>query len=93
MRKPTTANQPATAEPEALQRLADRLCRAGLREPACLALQTLSPVAFLSSQLALFVQPFLRGSAWQPYADALTHETSWETLQQHLERNAQANRD
>lgn len=68
----------------AVQKLAALIDRAGLRAPASIALEALQPLDFLSSQVALFVQPFSRGQSWERYTAALTSEAGWGELRHSL---------
>jgi hypothetical protein len=70
---------------EALHHLAAWLERAGLRVPVAMTLEMLRPLDFLSSQAVLFAHPFARGSRWECYTSALTHEQSWHDLRQLLD--------
>ncbi len=71
---------------ETLHHLAVAITRAGWRTPVALALDAFLPLAFLSSQLALFARPFTMGSSWEQYALALTDEASWQELSTLLAR-------
>lgn len=71
---------------ETLQRLATAITRTGLYVPASIALDIMQPLDFLSSQVALFVQPFTTGCRWEHYALVLTEETSWKELRSLLSR-------
>lgn len=77
---------PNDPEREALQQLVDQIAQAGLRGPACFALDMIRPFDFLSSQVALFVQPFTTGCRFERYAVALTEEASWKELRRLLAR-------
>jgi hypothetical protein len=74
---------------EALRHLAAWIERAGLRVPVAMTLEMLRPLDFLSSQAALFAHPFARGSRWERYTSALTHEQSWHDLRDLLDAPAQ----
>lgn len=73
---------------ESLQHLARRINRSALRVPVTMALDALRPVDFLSSQAALFARPFVRGTGWDAYTFALTHEANWTTLRTLLRQQA-----
>lgn len=68
------------------QHIAEQIERAGLREPAALLLDVLLPLDVLSSQLALFVRPLVRGTGLHPYADLLADTATWHTLRRLLDR-------
>lgn len=70
---------------EALHPLVAAVSRLGLREPASLVLDILRPLDVVSSQMALFLQPFAAGSRWGACTRALTDETGWVALRQLLE--------
>lgn len=74
---------------EALHHLAAWIERAGLRVPVAMTLEMLRPLDFLSSQAALFAHPFARGSRWERYTSALTHEQSWHDLRALLDTPSQ----
>jgi hypothetical protein len=74
------SNASANEHTHALYDLAARIERVGLCVPVRMILDTLQPVDFLSSQAAVFVQPFVRGSSWERYTAALTYEEQWDTL-------------
>ncbi len=76
------ASPPPTDPPpgDALQHLARDLTAAGLDAPALLLLDVLQPLDVVSSQVALFCQPFMRGMAWHRYCAALSDPTAWATL-------------
>lgn len=76
--------------PAPLERLAAQIERAGLTAPMVLVLDALRPLDFLSSQLALFVQPFTQGSAWEGSTRALTTEAGWAGLRTLLAPKAPA---
>lgn len=71
---------------DTVRTLAATIERAGLRVPISMALDALRPLDFLSSQAALFVHPFTRGSSWEHYTAVLTNEQSWAHLRQLLNR-------
>lgn len=73
---------------EALQDLSQRLARAGLQDSAALVLDLIKPLDFLSSQVALFCQPFVRSGPWGQYTAALTDEAGWQELRQLLHPEA-----
>ncbi len=77
----------ATA-PDAISKLADTITHAGLRDPLALALDMISPIDFISSQVALFVRPFTYGSQWEQYTSALAEETNWQTLRTLLQKES-----
>jgi hypothetical protein len=67
-----------------IRRLAEGIDRAGLRAPAALILDLLSPVDVISSQLALLAHPFVRGTGLDPYARLLADSASWQELRRLL---------
>jgi hypothetical protein len=69
---------------EALQDLTQRLAQVGLHDSATLVLDIIKPLDFLSSQVALFCQPFVRSGQWGQYTAALTAEAGWQELRQLL---------
>lgn len=69
---------------DALQHLARHLTTAGMDAPALLLLDVLQPLDVVSSQVALFCQPFVRGMAWHRYCAALSDPTAWATLRAHM---------
>jgi len=69
---------------EALRDLSQRLARAGLHDSAALVLDIIKPLDFLSSQVALFCQPFVRSGPWGQSTAALTDEAGWQELRQFL---------
>jgi hypothetical protein len=68
----------------ALRQVAQRIERAGLRTPAAILLDVLSPLDVLSSQLALLARPLVRGTGLYPYANLLTDAASWQELRRLL---------
>ncbi|MEI6776694.1 MAG: hypothetical protein WCK70_07315 [Chloroflexales bacterium] len=66
------------------QHIAQQIERAGLREPAAILLDVLRPLDVISSQLALFVRPLVRGTGLYPYADLLTDTATWHMLRRLL---------
>lgn len=73
---------------ETLHSLAAHIERAGLRVPVSLVLDVLQPLDVVSSQVAVFVAPFVRGLEWERYAVVLTAAASWNQLRQLLEAQA-----
>ncbi len=71
-------------EQDTVRRLAAAINRAGLQTPVAMALDILKPLDFISSQVVVFLSPFVRGHRWEHYTDALTHEEGWHTLRHHL---------
>jgi hypothetical protein len=57
-----------------------------MRAPAALLLDVLSPLDVISSQMALFARPLLRGTTLHPYADLLADSASWQELRRLLSR-------
>jgi hypothetical protein len=70
---------------ETIQKLAVRIHQAGMQAPATLFLDIMQPFDFLSTQVVLFVKPFVRGFGWEQYAAALTEENGWQELRRMLE--------
>jgi hypothetical protein len=70
----------------ALQQMAERIARAGMRAPVAIALDVLGPLDVISSQVALFARPLLRGTGLHPYADLLTDAANWQELRRLLAR-------
>jgi hypothetical protein len=73
-------DQPPDRSSDTIQRLAQAITRAGLHAPVALTLDILKPVDFISSQVALFIHPFVRGYAWERYTAILTEESRWQEL-------------
>ena len=69
---------------EVLRQLAADLGRAGLRVPATMMLEALSPLDVVSSQVARFSQPFVGGTRAGPLALALAEVTAWAELRRLL---------
>jgi hypothetical protein len=70
---------------DAVQQLAAWIDHAGLRVPLRMALDALQPIDFLNSQMAIFARPFVRGSTWEQYAQALSDEHNWAELRRRLD--------
>jgi hypothetical protein len=66
--------------------MAQQIERAGLRAPAAMLLDVLSPLDVISCQLALFTRPLVRGTSLHPYADLLTDSANWQELRRLLAR-------
>ena len=71
---------------EALYRLAKIITRSGLHAPVSIILETLRPLDVISSQMVLFLQPFMFHDRWEQYAHVLSDETSWQELRHLLSR-------
>ena len=69
-----------------LQQLAQAIARRHLTAPARLALDVISPLSFLASQIALFVRPLTPLGRWHDYVAALDDEQGWKVLQQLVEQ-------
>ena len=69
-----------------LQQLAQAIDRRRLTAPVRLALDVLSPLSFLASQIALFVRPLTPLGRWQDYVSALDDEQGWKVLQGLIEK-------
>jgi hypothetical protein len=69
-----------------LEQMARRIEQAGLRAPAAMLLDLLSPLDVISCQLALFTRPLVRGTALYPYADLLTESANWQALRSLIAR-------
>jgi hypothetical protein len=78
---------------EAIQHLAEAIQQRGLRSPVILMLDVLKPVDFISSQVAQFVFPFVRGGQWEHYAAILTEERGWNDLRQRLSEEAEEDKN
>ena len=72
-------------EAEALQRMAARLERAGMRAPVALLLDALSPIDVINSQLARLGLPLARGTGAEPLLRALAEAESWRELRSLLD--------
>lgn len=68
-----------------LRALAAKIEQAGLEAAVRLVLDILHPVDVLSSQCALLLHPFLRGTRWAAPCAALSERQAWATLRQMLE--------
>ena len=69
-----------------LQQLAQAIAHRRLTAPARLALDVLSPLSFLASQLALFALPLTPFGRWHDYVAALDDEQGWKVLQGLVEK-------
>jgi hypothetical protein len=73
------------AEPEEpLLRLVAGLDQAGLRAPATMLLDLLSPIDLISSQLACFGRPFVAGTGVEPLLNRLGEAPAWAELRRLL---------
>ncbi len=70
-----------------LQGLADGIERSGMRVPAAMLLDLLSPLDVISSQLATFSKPLVGGTAIEPVVTALQETTAWAELRRLLARD------
>ena len=68
-----------------LQQLAQAIARRRLTAPARLALEVISPLSFLGSQIALFLRPLTPLGRWHDYVAALEDEQGWKVLQSLVE--------
>jgi hypothetical protein len=66
--------------------LADALARRRLTMPARIALDMLTPLGFLASQVALFAQPFTPRGRWHDYVTLLSDQESWSVLRDIVEK-------
>ncbi|MBX0327592.1 hypothetical protein K2Z83_07870 [Oscillochloris sp. ZM17-4] len=71
---------------DGLQKLAEHIDRAGLRAPAAILLDLLCPLDVISSQIAQFARPLVRGTGLDPYAGLLAEAASWQELRRLLSR-------
>jgi hypothetical protein len=71
---------------ESLHVLAEQIERAGLRAPAAILLDLLCPLDVISSQMAQFSRPLVRGTSLDPYAELLAETASWQELRRLLSR-------
>jgi hypothetical protein len=69
---------------ETLRHLVAHVDKVGLRTPLALALDVLRPLDVISSQAAIFVQPFVRGSGLERYAALLAEAEHWPELRRSL---------
>lgn len=75
------------AEPDdVLGGLACGIARSGLRAPAALLLDLLSPLDVISCQAARFGRPFVGGTGLAPVLAALEEPAAWAELRRRLER-------
>ena len=70
-----------------LQQLAQAIARRRLTAPARLALDVITPLSFLTSQIALFLRPLTPLGRWHDYVAALDDEQGWKELQQLIEKH------
>ena len=68
----------------ALRQIVQRIERTGLRAPVAILLDVLSPLDVISSQMALFARPLVRGTGLYSYASLLTDTASWQELRKLL---------
>jgi len=71
---------------EQIQKLATEIERVGLRAPATILLDLLAPLDVISSQIAQFARPLVRGTSLDPYAGLLTETANWQELRRLLSR-------
>ncbi len=69
-----------------LQQLAQAIARRRLTAPARLALDVITPLSFLTSQIALFLRPLTPLGRWYDYVAALDDEQGWKVLQDLVEK-------
>lgn len=69
-----------------LGRLVAGIERAGMRAPAALLLDMLSPLDVVSSQLARFSRPLVGGTGAEPLVAALEEAAAWAELRRLLGR-------
>jgi hypothetical protein len=74
-----------TADDAPLRRLAARVDRTGLRVPASILLDALSPLDVVCSQLARFTLPLVGGTGAEPFAAALCEAGAWRELRRLLD--------
>lgn len=67
-----------------LRHLVSRLEQAGLRAPAALFLDAVSPLDVVGSQMARFSRPFLGGTRVEPLVTALEEPAAWAELRRLL---------
>jgi hypothetical protein len=70
-----------------LQQLAQAIARRQLSAPARIALDVISPLSFLTSQIALFMRPLTPLGRWHDYVAALDDEQGWKVLQHLVEKH------
>ncbi|NTW97193.1 MAG: hypothetical protein HGB28_01420 [Oscillochloris sp.] len=71
---------------EQLQKMAAEIERVGLRAPATMLLDLLAPLDVISSQIAQFARPLVRGTSLDPYAGLLAETANWQELRRLLSR-------
>lgn len=74
-----------TPDDTPLRRLATGADRTGLRVPASILLDALSPLDVVCSQLARFALPFVGGTGAEPFAAALSEAGAWHELRRLLD--------
>jgi hypothetical protein len=67
-----------------LRDLAAGIERAGLRVPAAMLLDVLSPLDVVTCQLARFSRPLVGGTSAEPFARALGEAAAWAELRRLL---------
>ena len=73
-------------ETQRLQALAATLQRRKLGTAARILLDVMTPIAFLASQTAVFIQPMIPRGHWQMHVDLLCEETNWARLRVMLDQ-------
>jgi hypothetical protein len=73
-----------TEPDEPLVRLVAGLDQAGLRAPATLLLDLLSPIDLITSQLVCFGRPFVAGTGAEPLIKRLGEAAAWAELRRML---------
>ncbi|NNJ10503.1 hypothetical protein EKD04_009200 [Chloroflexales bacterium ZM16-3] len=71
---------------DSLHDLAAQIDRVGLHAPATILLDLLCPLDVISSQIAQFARPLVRGTSLDPYARLLAEPASWQELRRLLSR-------
>ncbi len=73
-----------------LEILVQHTQQAGLVQPARIVLDILRPLDVVCSQCAVFVQPFVRGTSWEPHLAVLSERRAWQYLRMRLDQVAVA---
>lgn len=71
---------------DTLHQMVERIEHAGLRTPVALLLDLFGPLDIISSQIAQFSHPLVRGTSLDSYAKVLADVASWQVLRSLLSR-------
>lgn len=85
MARDNATNGSEQPDEAALRRLAAGVDRSGMRVPASILLDALSPLDVVCSQLARFSLPFVGGTRAEPFTAALSEARAWQELRRLLD--------